>query len=130
TSYNGRWWHPPLPCKKIGARTITEPRSGSDSFGRMKSTARRDGDGYALNGSKTFITNGPYADTTVFICKLDDGAESRNRKVLSFILDKGMPGFTQSKPVRKLGLQPSPTGEPRLEAVQAGREGPSGDTDE
>ena len=50
-----------------------EPGSGSDAFGSMKSTARRDGDDYILNGSKTFITNGPYADTIVFICKFDEG---------------------------------------------------------
>src|SRR5205814_1500340 len=80
-----RWGLPLLTLEKIGAWAITEPGSGSDAFGGMKSTARRDGDGYVLNGSKTFITNGPYADTTVFICKLDDGAEPRNRKVLSFI---------------------------------------------
>src|SRR5256884_5427872 len=114
----------------MGAWAIPEPNSGSDAFGGMKSTARRDGDGYALNGSKTFITNGPYADTTVFICKLDDGAESRNRKVLSFILDKGMPGFTQSKPMRKMGLHSSPTGELFLEDVHAGRERLIGETEE
>jgi len=62
-----RWGLPLLTLEKIGAWAITEPGSGSDAFGGMKSTARRDGDGYVLNGSKTFITNGPYADTTVFI---------------------------------------------------------------
>ena len=77
----------------------------------MKSTARRDGDEYVLNGSKTFITNGPYADTTVFICKLDEGNPPEERKVLSFVLDKGMPGFEQSKPLRKMGMHSSPTGE-------------------
>jgi alkylation response protein AidB-like acyl-CoA dehydrogenase len=51
-----------LTLDKIGAWAITEPDSGSDAFGSMKSTARRDGDEYLLNGSKTFITNGPYAD--------------------------------------------------------------------
>ncbi len=59
----------------------------------MKSTARRDGDEYLLNGSKTFITNGPYADTIVFICKLDEGNPPAERKILSFVLDKGMPGL-------------------------------------
>src|SRR5438309_5050587 len=98
-----RWALPLLTLEKIGAWAITEPGSGSDAFGGMKSTARRDGDEYVLNGSKTFITNGPYADTIVFICKLDDGAEPRNRKVLSFILDRGMPGLAQSKPMRKMG---------------------------
>ena len=70
----------------------------------MKSTARRDGDEYLLNGSKTFITNGPYADTTVFICKLDEGNPPAERKILSFVLDRGMPGFEQSKPLRKMGM--------------------------
>ena len=77
-----RWALPLLTLEKIGAWAITEPGSGSDAFGGMKSTARRDGDGYVLNGSKTFITNGPYADTIVFICKLDDGNRRRkDRKV-------------------------------------------------
>ncbi|MCB1030232.1 MAG: acyl-CoA dehydrogenase family protein, partial [Acidimicrobiales bacterium] len=58
-----RWSKDLLTLKKIGAWAITEPNSGSDAFGSMKSTARRDGDEYVLNGSKTFITNGPYADT-------------------------------------------------------------------
>ena len=77
----------------------------------MRSSARRDGDGYILNGSRTFITNGPYADTTVFICKLDDGNPMDQRRVLSFVLDRGMAGFVQSKPLRKMGMHSSPTGE-------------------
>ena len=68
-----RWALDLLTMDKVGAWAITEPGSGSDAFGSMKSTARRDGDDYILNGIKTFITNGPYADTTVFICKLDEG---------------------------------------------------------
>ena len=120
-----RWALPLLTLEKIGAWAITEPGSGSDAFGGMKSTARRDGDGYVLNGSKTFITNGPYADTIVFICKLDDGATTpKDRKVLSFVLDKGMPGLTQSKPLRKMGLHSSPTGELFLEDVRVGARSP------
>src|SRR5688572_9834436 len=88
-----RWALDLLTMDKVGAWAITEPGSGSDAFGSMKSTARRDGEEYVLNGSKTFITNGPYADTTVFICKLDEGNAPEERKVLSFVLDKGMPGF-------------------------------------
>ena len=113
----------------IGAWAITEPSSGSDAFGAMKSTARRDGDEYVLNGSKTFITNGPYADTIVFICKLDDGAAPEQRKVVSFILDKGTPGLTQSKPLRKMGMHSSPTGELFLEDVRVGRERLIGETE-
>jgi alkylation response protein AidB-like acyl-CoA dehydrogenase len=114
-----RFVPPLLGMEKIGAWAITEPGSGSDAFGGMRSTARRDGDGYVLNGSKTFITNGPYADTIVFICKLDDGSTPpHDRQVLSFILDKGMPGFTQGKALRKMGQHSSPTGELFLENVR------------
>src|SRR6478752_7951285 len=119
-----RWAKPLLTLEKIGAWAITEPGSGSDAFGSMKATARRDGDHYVLNGQKTFITNGPYADTIVFICKLDDGSgmPPKERKVLTFVLDKGMPGLTQSKALRKMGLHSSPTGELFLEDVQVGRD--------
>src|SRR3954454_1341911 len=96
----------------------------------MTSTAKRKGDGYVLNGSKTFITNGPYADTIVFICKLDEGNEPKERKIVSFILDKGMPGLTQSKPLRKMGLHSSPTGELFLEDVRVGKDRLIGESEE
>ncbi|MEM9175146.1 MAG: acyl-CoA dehydrogenase, partial [Myxococcota bacterium] len=87
-----------------------------------KSTARREADGtFVLNGSKTFITNGPYADTIVFICKLEeDGVDPRDRKILNFVLDRGMPGFEQTKPLRKMGMHSSPTGELFLQDVRVG----------
>ena len=116
-----RWALPLLALEKVGAWAITEPDSGSDAFGGMRSTVVRDGDEFVLNGSKTFITNGPYADTTVFICKLDDGVTpSRERKVLSFILDRGMPGFEQSPPLRKMGMHSSPTGQLFVSDVRVG----------
>ncbi|GIW43988.1 MAG: acyl-CoA dehydrogenase [Candidatus Binatia bacterium] len=118
-----RWGLPLLTLEKIGAWAITEPGSGSDAFGGMKSTARRDGDTYVLNGQKTFITNGPYADTIVFICKLDDGATPpRDRKIVAFILDRGMEGLHQSKPLKKMGMHSSPTGELFLDNVRAGKD--------
>jgi alkylation response protein AidB-like acyl-CoA dehydrogenase len=116
-----RWALPLLTLEKVGAWAITEPDSGSDAFGGMRSSAVRDGDSFVLNGSKTFITNGPYADTTVFICKLDDGVTPpRERRVLSFVLDRGMPGFEQSPPLRKMGLHSSPTGQLFLTDVEVG----------
>src|SRR3954447_16728386 len=117
-----RWARDILTMDKIGAWAITEPNSGSDAFGSMQSTARRDGDEYVLNGSKTFITNGPYADTIVFICKLDEGNAPADRKVLQFVLDSGMPGLEQSKPLRKMGLHSSPTGMLFLDEVRVGRD--------
>lgn len=127
-----RWALDLLTLDKVGAWAITEPGSGSDAFGAMKSTARRDGDGYVLNGSKTFITNGPYADTIVFICKLDEGNEPKLRKVLTFVLDGNgkTKGLVQSKPLRKLGLHGSPTGELFLEDVRVGKEHLLGETEE
>jgi alkylation response protein AidB-like acyl-CoA dehydrogenase len=125
-----RWGLDLLTMDKIGAWAITEPGSGSDAFGGMKATARRDGEDYVLNGNKTFITNGPYADTIVFICKLDEpGVDPKDRKILHFVLDKGMPGLEQSKPMRKMGMHSSPTGELFLSDVPAGRDRLLGETE-
>jgi alkylation response protein AidB-like acyl-CoA dehydrogenase len=124
-----RWALDLLTFEKVGSWAITEPNSGSDAFGGMQATARRDGDEYVLNGNKTFITNGPYADTIVFYCKLDEGNDPRDRKILSFVLDKGMPGLEQSKPFRKMGLHASPTGELFLSDVRAGADRLLGVTD-
>ena len=130
TDQKERWGIDLLTLEKIGSWAITEPGSGSDAFGSMRSTARRDGDEYILNGSKTFITNGPYADTIVFICKLDEGNDAKDRKVLTFVLDSGMPGLEQSKPLRKMGLHSSPTGELFLTDVRVGRDRLLGETEE
>lgn len=117
-----RWGLDVITMKKVCSWAITEPGSGSDAFGSMKSSARRTEDGgYILNGSKTFITNGPYADVVIFICKLiEDGVEPRDRKVLTFVLDSGMEGLEQSKPLKKMGLHSSPTGEVFLQDVKVG----------
>jgi acyl-CoA dehydrogenase len=125
-----RWGLDLLTFEKIGAWAITEPNSGSDALGGMLATARRDGEEFVLNGNKTFITNGPYADTVIFYAKLDDGdgSDVRSRTVLTFVLDKGMPGLEQSKPLRKMGLHSSPTGELFLSDVRVGRDRLLGDT--
>jgi alkylation response protein AidB-like acyl-CoA dehydrogenase len=125
-----RWVPDLLTLDKIGAWAITEPGSGSDAFGSMKASARKDGDEYVLNGSKTFITNGPYADTIVYICKLDEGNDPSERKILSFVLDKGMPGLEQSKPLRKMGMHSSPTGELFLDDVRVGIDRLIGETED
>jgi alkylation response protein AidB-like acyl-CoA dehydrogenase len=132
TAQKERWGLDLLTLDKIGSWAITEPGSGSDAFGSMKSTARRDGEGgYILNGTKTFITNGPYADTIVFICKLDEeGVDPKDRKILTFVLDSGMEGLIQSKPMRKMGLHSSPTGELFLQDVRAAADRLLGETEE
>ncbi|GAB0102415.1 acyl-CoA dehydrogenase family protein [Nocardia sp. JMUB6875] len=127
-----RWLTDIVTMKKVAAWAITEPDSGSDAFGGMKTYVRRDGEDYILNGQKTFITNGPYADTVVVYAKLDegDGVDKRERKVLTFVLDKGMEGFTQGKPFKKMGLHASPTGELFFDNVRLGRDRLLGETEQ
>ncbi|MGZ8179297.1 acyl-CoA dehydrogenase family protein [Williamsia sp. SKLECPSW1] len=127
-----RWLPELVTLEKIGAWAITEPDSGSDALGGMKTTVKRDGDDYILKGQKTFITNGPYADTIVVFAKLDegDGTPIRDRKVLSFVLDKGMEGLTQGKPFKKMGTMSSPTGELFFDDVRVSKDRLLGETED
>lgn len=127
-----RWLEDIVTMRKVASWAITEPDSGSDAFGGMKTYVKRDGEDYLLNGQKTFITNGPYADVMIVYAKLDDGAggDKRDRKVLAFVLDKGMPGLTQGKPFKKMGLHSSPTGELFFDNVRVGRDRLLGETEE
>ena len=130
-----RWLPGLVTYDKIGAWAITEPDSGSDAFGGMKSYVARAADGsgdYILNGQKTFITNGPDADVVVVYAKLDEGdpsVDKRDRKVLTFVLDRGMEGFEQSKPFRKMGIHSSRTGELFFSNVRLGRDRLLGETE-
>ncbi|MGW4368795.1 acyl-CoA dehydrogenase family protein [Nocardia takedensis] len=120
-----RWLADLSTMRKVASWAITEPDSGSDAFGGMKTYVRRDGEDYILNGQKTFITNGPYADVMIVYAKLDEGdptVDKRDRKVLTFVLDKGMEGLTQGKPFKKMGLHASPTGELFFDNVRLGRD--------
>lgn len=119
-----RWALDLMTLDKVGAWAITEPDSGSDALGGMRTSAVRDGDEYVLNGQKTWITNGPYADTIVLYAKLDDGCGRavRERPVLTFVLDEGMAGLERSAPMRKMGQHASPTGDIFLHDVHAGRD--------
>ena len=130
-----RWLPDLVTYDKVGAWAITEPDSGSDAFGGMKSYVVRDGSrdgGYILNGQKTFITNGPDADVVVVYAKLeekDSSVDKRDRKVLTFVLDRGMDGFVQSKPFRKMGIHSSRTGELFFNDVRLGRDRLLGETE-
>lgn len=121
TEQKERWAGDLLTLEKIGAWAITEPDAGSDAFGGMRTTVRRDGEDYLLSGQKTFITNGPFADTIVVYAKLDDGVTApRDRRIMTFVLDRGMPGLTQSPPLRKMGIHASPTGQLFFDDVRLG----------
>ena len=92
----------------LGAWGLTEPGSGSDAGG-ARTTAVRKGDKWVLNGNKTFITNGTYANCAVVIAVTD---KSKGTKGLSaFVVEKGTPGFRPGKKENKLGLRASDTSE-------------------
>ena len=93
----------------IGALGLTEPGAGSDALGSMRTTARRDGDDYVLNGSKLYITNGPVADVLLVYAKTDK--EKGPHGISAFIVEKGMPGFKVAQSLKKMGYRGSPTGE-------------------
>jgi alkylation response protein AidB-like acyl-CoA dehydrogenase len=126
-----RWLPELMTLEKIAAWAITEPDAGSDAFGGMKTYVKRDGNDYLLNGQKTFITNGPFADVVVVYAKLDDGqSDRRARQVLTFVLDSGMPGLTRGKPFKKMGMMSSPTGELFFDNVRLTPDRLLGETEE
>jgi alkylation response protein AidB-like acyl-CoA dehydrogenase len=92
----------------IGAWGLTEPSTGSDA-GNMRTTAVRDGDGWVINGSKTFITHGISGDVVVLMTRTGKLGEKNN--ATAFLIDKGTPGFTSGKKEDKLGMRASETAE-------------------
>jgi isovaleryl-CoA dehydrogenase len=90
----------------VGALAMSEPGAGSDVVS-MRTRAERRGDGYVLNGSKMWITNGPDADTLVVYAKTD--AQAGARGITAFIVEKGMPGFSTAQKLDKLGMRGSNT---------------------
>jgi alkylation response protein AidB-like acyl-CoA dehydrogenase len=94
--------------KWLGAWGLTEPGSGSDA-GSARTTAVRKGDRWVLNGNKTFITNGHYADVSVIIAVTDKSQGTRG--LSAFVVEKGTAGFRAGKKENKLGLRASDTSE-------------------
>lgn len=94
---NGEW---------LGAMGMTEPGAGSDALG-MQTKAVKKGKSYFLTGTKTFITNGPYAD--IFVVYARTGTNKKD--ISTFIVEKTFPGFKVGKRLHKLGMRGSPTSE-------------------
>ena len=96
-----RRWLPPMSrFEKIGAFALTETHGGSDVSGGLETTARRDGDSWVLNGSKRWIGNATFADLIVVWARDVD-----SKRVLGFVVEKGMPGFRASKIENKVALR-------------------------
>lgn len=100
----------PLLCSGeiIGAHAITEPEFGSDAMS-MTTRYRLDGDHYILNGSKTFVTNGPVADVVLAFATIDPNLHSAG--LSAFLIEQGTSGMSFSQPIAKMGLRTSPMGE-------------------
>ncbi len=97
---------------KLGAYAVTEPQAGSD-VKSLRTTAKRDGDEWVLNGTKVFITNGGIADVHVVVATVDPALAHRGQA--SFVIPKGTPGLKQGKKESKLGIRASHTAEVILE---------------
>jgi len=116
-----RYLVPGIKGEKIGCLGITEPGAGSDVAG-IRTSAIRDGDEYVINGSKTFITNGPRGDFIVLVAKTDPKA--RHEGMTLFVVDlrddegNHVPGFTVSRELEKMGMHASDTGELSFEDVR------------
>jgi alkylation response protein AidB-like acyl-CoA dehydrogenase len=98
--------------KAIGAYSLTEPMSGSDA-GTMRSRAVRQGDGYVLNGRKSWVTSGPVADYMLLFCMTN--SENKQKGITAFIIETNKPGFIRGKKEPKLGIRASATSEIVLE---------------
>lgn len=98
-------------CKgtAIGALGLTEPGAGSDALGSMRTTAKRDGGHYVLNGTKIYITNGPVADVLLVYAKTDK--EKGAQGISAFIVEKDCPGFRVAQKLEKMGFRGSQTAE-------------------
>ncbi|MGW7074808.1 acyl-CoA dehydrogenase family protein [Streptomyces sp. NPDC054866] len=90
----------------IGAHAISEPGSGSDAMNMRTTAAVADGDHFVLNGSKTFVSNGPVADLIVVYAKTDPTAGPLG--VTAFLVERDTPGLTVGNPIEKMGLKASP----------------------
>ena len=98
-------------CKgtAIGALGLTEPGAGSDALGSMRTTARREGGHYLLNGRKIYITNGPVADVLLVYAKTDKDKGAQG--ISAFIVEKDFPGFKVAQKLTKMGFRGSQTAE-------------------
>jgi alkylation response protein AidB-like acyl-CoA dehydrogenase len=104
----------------IGVHAMTEPQSGSDAFA-LATKAVPDGEGFRINGTKTFISNGPVADV-VIVFAVTNAQKGYYGGVTAFLLDRGTPGFSASQRFEKMGLRTSPLGELVFDDVHVGPE--------
>ncbi|MCL4798015.1 MAG: acyl-CoA dehydrogenase family protein [Burkholderiales bacterium] len=104
----------------VGVHAMTEPGSGSDAFA-LRTRAEPDGEGFRINGTKTFISNGPVADL-VIVFAMTDPQKGYHGGVTAFLVERGTPGFSAGAKFEKMGLRSSPIGELVFDGVRVPRE--------
>jgi alkylation response protein AidB-like acyl-CoA dehydrogenase len=114
-----RYIPPVIQGDALAAFCLTEPGSGSDALS-LKTSYRREGDRYVINGSKTLITNAPIARYFLVVSR-EQGTIGAKGGTL-FVLESGMKGLSTGKPFEKMGMRCSPTGEVFLDNVVVGRD--------
>ena len=115
-----------VTMEKVASYALTEPGSGSDAAG-LKTSAKRDGDHYVLNGTKQFISGSGFNDVYVTMVRTD---EHKTKGITCLVVDKDTPGLSFGKPEKKLGWNASPTAQLIFEDAKvpvANRVGPEGD---
>ena len=121
-----RWLAPLARGEFLGAWALTEPDAGSDA-GSLRARARRDGNGWVLDGTKTFTTHAGLAGLTVVMAVTDPAA--RRRGISAFVVERGAPGLSAGRKENKLGMRASTTADTRLDGCRVaadhllGREG-------
>ncbi|MGG0174764.1 acyl-CoA dehydrogenase family protein [Gottfriedia acidiceleris] len=105
-----RWLPGCVSGEKVAAIAMTETGAGSD-LANIKTTAKREGDYYILNGEKTFITNGIHADVIVVACKTDPNAVPGYKGISLIVVERDTPGFSRGKKLNKVGLRSQDTAE-------------------
>ena len=120
-----RWMPEIVAGRAIAAVAVTEPDAGSDVKG-IRTTARRDGDSYVLNGAKLFITNGVHGDLYCVAAKTDTAGPA-SKAVTMFLVEKGTPGFRVGRALDKHGWRSSDTAELVFEDCRVAAENVLGD---
>lgn len=111
-----RYVRPAIAGDKIGALGVSEPDAGSD-VAQLRTSAKRDGDGWVLNGAKTYITSGYRADFVTVAARTSDEG---HRGISLFVVERGTPGFGVSRKLEKMGWRSSDTAELYFDDVRLG----------
>ncbi|MGH2499678.1 MAG: acyl-CoA dehydrogenase [Candidatus Limnocylindria bacterium] len=131
-----RFLRPLASGERLGCFALSEPASGSDAAA-MRTTARREGDGWVLNGTKNFITNGASADTVVVFAQTQPagppragGPDRRHKTIAAFVVEKPAPGLSVGKIEHKLGIRGSDTAQLVFQDCRVGDDCRLGDVGE